>query len=152
MVRASRGVSLLEVAVATVIIGVAITALMEFFASATKANAAISTTPAALSIAKAGHEWARLKSFTELCQYMETVSGEAVVYVPYVPEGLVGAKGEIGSMGHGDWSQRFTLRPVNPVNLTVADTSGTTPAMEMTVTALHGGEPVAQLTKLYYPN
>lgn len=156
MRKTRRGSTLIEVAFVTVIVGVSITALMEFMTSATRANAAISATPVGISIAKAGHEWARVQNYTELREDMEKPKqGGGYNYVPLTTEEgeLLGAQaGNLGSGMYSDWSQQFTMRPVLASNLTQTDTSGASPAMEVTVTALRSGEPVASLSKVYYPD
>lgn len=153
MKRGFRGTTLLEVAFVTMIVGVAITALMEFLTSATKANANLATTPVALSIAQAGHEWARLQPYDDLCSHMVTPApGGEMAYAPYVPPTLVSAQQEFGADIYANWAQSFVMKPVSAGNFNTSDYASVKPVMEITVTAIKAGEPVARVTKLYFPN
>lgn len=150
MRNARQGSTLIEVAFVTVIVGVAITALMEFMTSATRANAAISATPVGVSIAKAGHEWAR----SELRDDLQIARlGGNYDYAPINTDSgeVLGAQSaNLGSGMYSKWSQRFTMRPVLTTDLTATDPTGASPAMEITVTALQSGQAVASLSKVYY--
>ncbi len=159
-----RGATLVELTIAMVIIGVGVAAIMEFTAAATASNRQVSDVTVALSVCRAGHEWAASRPIDVpagstgklLHTYFVWDSAQKCwVYPPsQMPAPILdAAEGALydaqRAATYQGWTQYLTARRVLQANLTQTDTTNTSRCFEITVQARKNGGTVAHLTKLY---
>ena len=139
--------TLVDVAMAVVILGVGVVALLGFMGNATSTNRALSDNYQAVAIANAALEWgsdpANLTGGNQATLFL----GTARTYSPSV---LLDAHGT-GLAGYSsNWTEVLTLRRVSETNLTAsANASDTSSIWEMTVTVKKSGKPIKSLIRLY---
>lgn len=145
--RFRHGTSLIEVAFATAIVGLGVTALISFFAGVTRTNVALSEQTTGMSIARAAHEWAASKTFDEL-------TGAFAASNPIVPSEPLGAgAGALydsqRALTYAGLTQQLSMRRVQEANLSAADSTGTSRIVEVTVTVMKNKAQICAVKKLY---
>ena len=129
-----RGFTLIEASLVIVIIGVAVTAMLELLATGTASNNDATSRTTALTIARAARERALTQT------YAEVVALNGNSYSPPID-----GRGE-QLVELSDWQQTFQVQPVNVANI-LTTTSGSNPAaVRVTVHAFRGGKRLATLT------
>jgi type II secretory pathway pseudopilin PulG len=126
-----RGFTLLETAFATMLVGVALVALLQLMAAGTVANneAAERTTAAALV--------ANVHEATLTMTYANTLALDGKDYSPPVDARLQ----KVDDLGAG-WKQHVDVDYVDPNHLASLSGSAAQPAARVTVTAYHNGAAV----------
>ena len=136
--------TLIEIAIATAILGLGATALMIFFGSVTRTNIVLNEQGKGINIARSGHEWAASRSFVNLVDAFKDGSIENST-----PKGAGGELPDPSSAGtYAGYSQRITMRRVNESDISAPGAS-TSRILEVTVTALRNNTEVFTLKKLY---
>ena len=125
---------MLEVAVCVAIVGLAVSAMMQFMASGTQANRIATNTTIGLNLARAGREWAGTQSYATL----QGLCTSTKVYSP-----VIGGQGD-SMAGYTGWSQELTAHQVSATNLS-QDTTAQTNSLRVTVTAKHNGSAICNL-------
>jgi prepilin-type N-terminal cleavage/methylation domain-containing protein len=157
--RHQQGFSLIEVAVATAIIGVGIAAVIVSTRSGTDINGASREMTQALFLANEIREWTLKLPFcdqdpgdknnppgpdgTNPQTYVDDLDDLMnVTYCP--PRRCPGAGDNVGPVisGMSDWSQVITLEWKNPANLQTTVTAGSSNIIRVKVQILHRSNPV----------
>ncbi|WP_428940062.1 type IV pilus modification PilV family protein [Fontivita pretiosa] len=129
----TRGFTLMEAAMTTVIVGVGFMAMLQLLATGTANNLRGVETTTAINLAKNVREYALKLPFDELSSLNGTT---------YTPP--IDSRGTAVS-GFEDWSQQVTVQPVDPDRLTLAISDDTPDALQITVSVSHQGRPVASI-------
>lgn len=120
-----RGFTMIEVAVATAIVGVGVTAMMMAFGSGTKVNAASQRMVTAAFIGQEARELSVRASFDALASATNTPPHDAQgVDIPDTT----------------GWTQTITVSWVDPANVSAANVVGPTDLKRVTVTVSYGGQ------------
>ena len=137
--RLRRGATLIDVALAVVILGLGVVAVLQFMATGTKANRTLSDVFLGKTVAQACHEWAAGQSYA-------TIAG--IVTTPKTFAPVIDARGSAMN-GYTGWTESLSARTVSNTNLTVADPTGQ--VVELTVSVSCNNQPMYSLKKLYAP-
>jgi prepilin-type N-terminal cleavage/methylation domain-containing protein len=128
-----RGFTLIEASLVIVIIGVAVTAMLELLATGTASNSDATSRTTALTIARAARERALTQT------YAQVIALNGSSYSPPI-DGRGERLEELP-----DWQQTIQVQPVNAANI-LTTTSGSNPAaVRVTVHAFRGGKRMATL-------
>ena len=143
-----RGLILVDVALAVVILGLGVVALMGFMGRSSAANAALSDNYKAAAIANAALEWGSNPANLDATNRSTLFTGNPATYSPSF---LLDAGGEQlgGYTPAGTWTEVLTLRRVAEDDLTAADATDTSSMWEMTVTVRKNNKPILSMIRLY---
>lgn len=137
--RFRRGATLIDVAIAVVILSLGVVATLQFMATGTKANRTLSDVFLGKTIAQACHEWAAGQDYATLA---------GIITTPKSFSPVIDARGSAMNTYNG-WSETLTARKVSNTNLTATDPSGQ--VVELTVSVTWNNQPMYSLKKLYAP-
>jgi prepilin-type N-terminal cleavage/methylation domain-containing protein len=129
-----RGFTLIEASLTTVIVGVGFVAMLQLFAAGTAANVRGTINTTGINLAKNVREMSLKMKFAEL----PTLNGKT-----YSP--AVDSRG-IAISDFDNWSQSVVVHPVDPDKLTLDITDADPDAVRVTVTVLHNGTKVCDLS------
>ena len=138
--------TLIEIAIATAILGLGATALMIFFGSVTRTNIVLNEQGKGINIARSGHEWAASRSFVDL------VAAFAAGNIDNAKPVAAGGEFLSDSASAGTYaglSQRIGMRRVKESDTSSTDGTGTSRILEVKVTAMRNNTAVFTLMKLY---
>ena len=132
--RFRRGFTLIETALATVIVGVGFVAVLQLLTTGTVVNAEATSLTTGMNLARGLNEYMLQKKYDDLPGF------DGAVYKP--------AK---DSRGHdlsemADWKQTISVTSVDPKDLTKPLTDPSPEALRITVTVSHNGNQVCDLT------
>lgn len=131
---ARRGFTLIEAAMATVIIGVGVLALIELLAAGTVSNVRGAEQTTAINMAKNIRELALQKTFPELQDMHNITHGPPV-----------DSRGEPLS-GMAGWSQQVKVESIDPNRLTVPLPDASPHAVRVTATVIRNSRTVCELS------
>lgn len=132
--RTARGFTLIEAALTTTIVGVGLLAMLQLIAAGTTANISGAQTTTAVNMAKSIREMSLKMSFDEVRAM------DGTMHTPPVD-----SRG-MAMAGFDDWIQVVDVQTVDPDRLT-ADTASTLPhAVRVTVTVVHNGRNVSEMS------
>jgi type II secretory pathway pseudopilin PulG len=135
-------------AIVIVIVGVAGVALLTFMTSATRANTTISERAIALSIARAGHEWAASRTRSELDAWFQAnPTGKTSELLGGSGIDLVDTDGSRAAAYRG-WSQQFIEEQVSEGD-PMQTQSAPAHLLQITVKVSKGTAEQCSLTRLY---
>lgn len=156
-----RGATLLEIAIVLVIVGVAITAMMEFMFSATRANSQLSQTALGLNYARAAQEWVASLSWSDL---EDKLTGSTTATRSPDQEFGTGTTKLVDGKGNNlyadpayqpqaGWSQAIWFTRVSSADLTsvLANQNDPTGVIKVVAQARFKGQPVCTLERFYAP-
>jgi prepilin-type N-terminal cleavage/methylation domain-containing protein len=130
----SRGFTLIEAMLTTVIIGVGVMAMMQLLASGTVNNIEAAELTSGMNIAKSIHEIALQKKMTQIVAMNGT---------SHQPPWDSRSK-PIADLAN--WKQTIAVNAVNPDNLKTNIVDATPSAVRLTVTVLHNGKNVCSMS------
>jgi prepilin-type N-terminal cleavage/methylation domain-containing protein len=132
--RHRRGFTLIEASLATVIIGVGFVAVLQLIATGTVVNAESSSMTTGMNLARGINEYLLQKKYADLPGY------NGAHYTP--PKDSRGSNIDILQ----DWTQNIEVVSVDPTDLTRVVADPTPQAVRVTVTVVHNGNQVCQLS------
>ena len=137
--------TLVDVAMAVVILGVGVVALLGFMGNATSTNRALSDNYQAVAIANAALEWGSDPANLNGSNRSTLFTGTALTHTPSV---LLDARGS-GLAGYSsDWTEVLTLRNVSESDLNTAVVKDSS-MWEMKITVKKNNKPVLSMIRLY---
>jgi prepilin-type N-terminal cleavage/methylation domain-containing protein len=155
--RRRRGFTLMETALATIIVGVGVMAIVELLAKGTQANNSSNDMTTAINLVKNVHEFGLKLAFTDPntptnwgidagenvndpTTYNDVNDMDGRTFSPPID-----ARGRpIDSLS--GWSQQVVVHSVDPNSLTTDVPNGTAPAVRITVSVVHRGQTVTSST------
>jgi hypothetical protein len=123
---------LIEVAMATVLIGVAFVAVMQFMTTATVTNSASTDVSTGLNLARSGREWACTQPYADLSALHTSTK---------ICSPVIDGQGNAMS-GYPNCTQEISSQYVNPADLS-KDSAADTNLLRITVQVKQNGQPIS---------
>jgi hypothetical protein len=148
------GFTLIEAALVTSIVGIGVLAMLQLLAAGTASNSAGAQMTTALNLAKGIREMSMGLSFTDdvtptnwgpdagetIGTYDDIDDLDGAVFNPPI-DAL-----RLTLTDYASWEQRVIVQSVDPDRITVAVPNGTSPAVRVTVTLMHNGRRVTEIS------